>query len=112
MTVKIGENPQGFPGLNKYIEVDGDGWRGTILALNKAKTRAVIAGDSRCMRPMLVEEKKGSEAWPVVKYVYIMKIPKGFDVVHNKWTKSWADSYPQYADILKGKQLKNNVVKV
>ena len=45
--IKIGANPEGEKGWNKYIEMDGDGWRGKIVAFNKTHKEAIIIGDSR-----------------------------------------------------------------
>lgn len=42
VTIKIGENPQGIPFVNKFLGKSGDGYRGVIIALHKDGTQAII----------------------------------------------------------------------
>lgn len=79
MTIKIGDNPQGLKWVNKYIETNGDGWRGVIKAFNKDHTEAIIIGDSRPSKLILVKEYN-PEQYPFVVRI-VEKIPKGFKLV-------------------------------
>lgn len=78
MAIKIGENPEGAKGINKYIETDGDGWRGVIIALNKDHTEAIIKGDSR--GGLLLVREDDPKNYPIAIRT-VKKIPKGFDLV-------------------------------
>ena len=77
--INIGDDPQGREGLNKYIEENGDGWRGTIVAFNKDHTEAVMRGDSRPTTLILVREYDPA-CYP--KFAEEVKaLPKGFTLV-------------------------------
>ena len=78
MTIQIGENPEGRKGINKYIEINGEGWRGRIVAFNKDFTQAILRGDSRD-NLILVKEQKPTEYPQAVRS--IIKIPKGFHLI-------------------------------
>lgn len=42
MSIKVGENPEGIKGINKFIAKNGEGHRGKIVALSKDKMEAII----------------------------------------------------------------------
>jgi hypothetical protein len=81
MVIKIGENPDGNlnRGWNKYIEKDGDGWRGIIVAFKKGHKEAILKGDSRAMSLIHVKEIKPDQYPRVVKAV--RAIPKGWEII-------------------------------
>ena len=75
MVIKIGDNPEGRRGWNKYIEKNGVGWRGRIVAFKEGHKEAILKGDSR-HKLILVKEINPYQYPEVVKGV--SKIPKGF----------------------------------
>ena len=42
MPIKIGDNPEQVPGVNKFIAECGEGHRGKVIALHKSKKKAII----------------------------------------------------------------------
>ncbi len=75
--IKIGENPEHNPKLNKFIAKSTDGQRGVILALHKNKKQAIIlalncsvAGDVKWGKLYLVKETKPGAYPTVAEEVY------------------------------------------
>jgi len=42
MPIRVGENPEGIRGLNKFITTDGEGHRGVILAISRNSKEAIV----------------------------------------------------------------------
>jgi len=42
MPIKIGDNPEQAPSVNKFIAACGEGHRGKVIALHKSKKKAII----------------------------------------------------------------------
>ena len=76
MTIRIGENPEHRRGWNKYIETNGDGWRGIVVAFNKDHKRAIIKGESRRGKLLVVKEIAADE-YPIVTRS-VKTIPRGY----------------------------------
>lgn len=77
--INIGDNPEGAKKLNKYIETDGDGWRGKIVAFNKTHKEAIIIGDSR-PGAMLLVKSESPGCYPTVVQT-VKEIPNGWEKV-------------------------------
>ena len=52
--IKIGDNPEGSKGVNKFIAPCGEGQRGVVIAMKKGKKEAIIlAKNSSTTRDVL-----------------------------------------------------------
>ena len=86
--IRLGDSPESGM-YNKFIDVDGDGHRGTLMAISKDGTKAIIMAVTRqtsgcgivhdnCM--YLVSETHGSDSYPsVINEVH--NIPDDFILV-------------------------------
>lgn len=76
MAIAVGENPEGLPGVNKFIAKSGDGQRGRILALHRDRTKAIVLAmnnsrkkDVQWGRFYLVREQDSAQYPRVVRRV-------------------------------------------
>jgi len=79
MSIEIGENPEGFKGINKFIAQNGEGHRGKVVAIKTDKSEAIILA----MNTSLVEE--GGVKWGklyLVKEVSIDQYPQVIKTVN------------------------------
>lgn len=86
--IKIGENPQGTVGINKFIGIEGEGLREKIIAMHKSKKKAIVL----CMNTGILDPAKWGalylinenteSSYPVVVKC-VMEIPdeKGWSIV-------------------------------
>lgn len=88
MVIRIGDNPQGLAGINKFIAKSGDGMRGTLIALHSSGKKAIvlamntsIANDVEWGNQYLIEEKKPDQYPIVVRRVSSIPDSPGWKVI-------------------------------
>ncbi len=84
--IGIGENPQGTPNINKFIDKGGEGLRGTLVARTKNGKRGIILAQNSAFA-------KGGASWGKL-YEVVEKSPKEYPVVKKEVkkipdTKEW-----------------------
>ena len=95
MTIEIGEHPESdskeAEGYNKYLEKNGEGFRGIIIARNRNHAEAILVGDSR--EGLIKVKEKTPGQWPVVVGT-VKQIPKGWELAKASVKKRLKQKYP------------------
>jgi hypothetical protein len=74
--IRLGENPEGYKGVNKFLSPEGEGVRGVIIALHVDRKQAIVLalnstfdGSIEWGKLYLVKEKNPDEYPRVIRQV-------------------------------------------